>query len=71
MKKVLAITFMVEEKEVRKAMALLTGDALSDDGLDKNFFNDPVQIDTDELGEESKNMIIALTALIADKKGYL
>ena len=70
MKKPLAITFIVEEKEVRKAMAILTGNALSDEELDKNFYTDPVSIDMDVLGEESKNMVLAFVAMIADKKGY-
>lgn len=70
MKKPLAISFLVEEKEVRKAMALLTGNALSDEELDKNFFNEPVEIDMDELGEDSKNMTLAFVAMVADKKGY-
>lgn len=70
MKKPLAITFLVEEKEVRKAMAILTGCALSDEELDKNFYNDPVEIDMDELGEDSNNMTLAFVAMVADKKGY-
>lgn len=70
MKKPLAITFLIEEKEVRKAMAILTGCALSDEELDKNFYNDPVEIDMDELGEDSNNMTLAFVAMVADKKGY-
>lgn len=70
MKKALAITFLVEEKEVRKAMAVLTGSVLSDEELEKNFYNDPVQIDMDELGEDSKSMTLVFVAMVADKKGY-
>lgn len=70
MKKPLAITFLVEEKEVRKAMAILTGNALSDEELEKNFFSDPIQIDMEMMEEQASQMTLAFVAIIADNKGY-
>jgi len=68
MKKPLAITFIVEEKEVRKVMAILTGEVLSDEKLEKTFFSDPVSIDIETMEEQAKAMTMAFVALIADSK---
>lgn len=70
MKKPLAITWLVEPKEVRKIMAALTGDVLTDEDLEQKFFGDPIQVDIDILGDDYINMLLAFTALIADKRGY-
>lgn len=68
MKKPLAITFLVEEKEVRKAMALLTGELLTDVELESNFFSEPVQIDMEMMEDQASTMTLAFVALIADQK---
>ena len=68
MKKPLAITFLVEEKEVRKTMAMLTGELLSDDELDNKFFSNPVSIDMELMEEQALAMTMAFVALIADNK---
>ena len=70
MKKVLAINFLVEEKEVRKVMAMLTGEAISDEKLESDFFNDPVQIDMNDMHDQEAAMTMAFVAMVADKKGY-
>jgi hypothetical protein len=68
MKKPLAITFLVEEKEVRKAMAILTGEALSDEELETTFFTNSAQIDIEIMEEQAQPMVLAFVALIADSK---
>ncbi len=68
MKKPLAITFLVEEKEVRKVMAILTGELLSDEELDNKFFSNPVNIDIELMEEQAQVMTMAFVALIADNK---
>lgn len=70
MKKPLAITFLVEEKAVRKSIAMLTGDVLTEENLSK-FFEEPIQLDISDFMEEPQagNMTMALVAIIAEKKG--
>lgn len=68
MKKPLAITFLVEEKEVRKIMAILTGEIMSDEELDNKFFSSPVSIDMELMEEQAPAMTMAFVALIADNK---
>lgn len=70
MKKPLAITFLADEKEVRKALAILTGELISDEELEKKFFSNPIDMDMEMMGEDSKNMILAFVAIIAGSKGY-
>lgn len=65
----LAINFQLEDKDVRAAFAMLTGETLSDAQLEE-FFTNPVDLPTREVLEESAQpMILAFVALIADKKG--
>lgn len=71
MKKTLAITFLVDEKEVRRSVAILTGEVLTDEELNTHYFSDPISVDLDDLGEASKQMSMAFVALVADKKNLL
>lgn len=64
----LAINFQVEEKDVRAAFAMLTGEALSDAQLEEFFIN-PIDLPMHEVLEESaQQMILIFIALISDKK---
>lgn len=49
MKKPLAIKLMVEEKTVRRALALLTGDTFPDEEMEKRYFSEPVEVDLEAL----------------------
>lgn len=70
MKKRLAITFMVDEKEVRRSIALLTGEAISDEDLESKYLSNPVEVDIKEmLGEsDSFQMIAGFVGLIMAKR---
>ncbi len=66
-KKELAIRLLVDEKEVNKALVMLSQDALSPEQLEKKFFSrEPLVFDVETLGEEAFSMTIAFVALIED-----
>ncbi|MBV5282169.1 MAG: hypothetical protein JZU53_07005 [Paludibacter sp.] len=69
MKKKLAITFLADDKKVRSAVALLTGECLTDAELEEKYFSNNIEVDLEEeLEEAGLEMIVAFTALITDKK---
>lgn len=70
MKKPLAITFMVDEKEVRRSIALLTGEAISDEDLESKYLSNPVEVDIQEMLDESDSfrMIAGFVGLIMAKR---
>lgn len=49
MKKPLALKLMVDEKTVRRALALLTGEGISNEDMEKRYFSEPVEVDLEEL----------------------
>ena len=52
MKKPLAFKLMVDPKDVRRAMAMTTGESLTDEELEKQFFNrEPMEIDLTEVSK--------------------
>lgn len=66
-KKELAIRLLVEEKEVNKMFVLLGQDVLSQDELNKRFFErEPLLFDVETLGDEALPIIMAFTAIIED-----
>lgn len=70
MKKPLAITFMVDEKEVRRSIALLTGESISDEDLESKYLSNPVEVDLEEtVGKsDSFQMIAGFVGLIMAKR---
>lgn len=64
-KRILAINFAFDEKQVRRAIALISGEGLSDEELNRRFFNrEPVTVDSDILEEEADPMCIAFVSFI-------
>jgi hypothetical protein len=63
MKKPIAVKIEFDIKDVRRALALITGDTMTDDEINETFFDrDPVGV---KLGEsEMFQMCIAFVALI-------
>lgn len=66
MKKPLAITFVVDEKDVRRSIALLTGDSITDEEMNEKYFSNPVEVDLEEtVGKsDSFQMIAGFVGLI-------
>ena len=67
MKKPLAIQLEFDIKSVRRALALITGEAATDEEIIAKFFDrEPIKIDVEEmLGEaDALKMCIAFTAII-------
>ena len=60
MKKPLAIIFMVDEKDIRRSIALLTGDSISDEELNEKYLSNPVEVDLEEtVGKSDAFQMIA------------
>lgn len=60
MKKALAFKLMVDPKDVRRALALITGDSISEEELDAKFFNrEPMEV---SFPAEDRNEEFQMTA---------
>lgn len=70
MKLPLSIRILADPKEVRKGVAMITGEALTDDQLNEKFFNQdkPVNVNLAQLdpGQDSA-MIMAFVAIMLSK----
>lgn len=65
MKQSLAIKLKFETKEVRRAVAMITGEAPSDEEIKKRFFDrEPVEIDSEILNEQAFQICAAFVAFI-------
>lgn len=61
---------MVDEKDVRRSIALLTGDSISDEEMNEKYFSNPVQFDLEEtIGKsDSFQMIAAFVGMIMETR---
>ena len=67
-KKPLALRILVDEKQVRKTAALISGEVLSDQQI-SDMFDNPIETDlSKELGAEGEAAEIGLIALLLSKK---